>query len=247
MRNTSAHAVSSRPVGLRLGAVDAGAAVLACVAVLLVGLSLLTRYLAYRREAASPGIEAPEWMTLFDVNSEANVPTWFSVALLAAAGAAAVGPGLLSRSAAPGRSRFFLGLAVVLLLLSLDEMAGIHERLGALGAVVAGGSGLHFVWVVPGAAAAVLLLAGLVLGGRSLPSLIRRRLSFAAAVYLTGALVVEAVSGQVLAAHGDRAGYLVVTAVEELLEMLGVVLVLRAVCGSMHACHASGGWTLQPL
>jgi len=219
--------------------------VLAVVAVGLVGLSLLTRYLAYRREVAAPGIAPPAWLALFDVNAEANVPTWFTVALLVLAAGAAAAAGLVASRSAPRAARFFLALAVVLLLLSLDELAGLHERLGALGAAVTSGSALHFAWVVPGAALAGLLLVALLVGGRSVPRTVRRQLAVALAIYLTGALLVEAVSGQVLVARGDRAAYLLVTGVEELLEMLGVLLVLRAVLGSVRAQRAGDGWTVR--
>jgi hypothetical protein len=54
------------------------------------------------------------------------------------------------------------------------------------------------------------------------------------------------VSGQVLVAHGPREAYVLVTAVEELREVLGVILVLRAVLGAVRAHPAAGGWGLTP-
>ena len=52
------------------------------VAGLLIALSLATRYGAYRAEVAQPGsTQVAAWkafMRLFDVNSEGNVPSWFS-------------------------------------------------------------------------------------------------------------------------------------------------------------------------
>jgi hypothetical protein len=60
--------------------------VLLVVAGLLIALSLATRYGAYRAEVAQPGsTQVAAWkavMRLFDVNSEGNVPSWFSSMLL---------------------------------------------------------------------------------------------------------------------------------------------------------------------
>jgi hypothetical protein len=210
-------------------------------------MSLLTRYLAYRREVAAPGIAPPSWMTLFDVNGEANVPTWFSVVLLLGASSAAGGAALLNRRAAPRRARFYLLVGLALAALSLDELVGLHERLGAVGAAVAGGSPLHFVWVLPGAVLAGVLLVGLVLGGRSVSAATRRRLWVAVAVYFAGALGAEVLSGQVLVAQGDRAAYLLVTGAEEFLEMVGSILVIRALLKTVRTEPVPGGWTLRAV
>lgn len=56
----------------------------------------------------------------------------------------------------------------------------------------------------------------------------------AAALYLAGAVGVEAVRGVVPEAQGDRALYLLVTAAEEGLEMSGGVLLLYAAMRLLH-------------
>lgn len=211
----------------------------------LVGLSLLTRWLAYRREVATPGIAPPPWLALFDVNSEVNVPTWFSVALLVVTGAVALAVAGLHRPAAPRVARFLGVLGLALFALSLDELTSLHERLGALGATVAG-SAVHFTWVVPGLLVAGVLVAALVHGLASLDRASRGPFAVAAAVFFTGALVLETVSGQVLVVAGDRAAYLLVTAAEELCEMAGVVLLLRAVTRLVRVSPDAGGWRLAP-
>ena len=58
---------------------------------------------------------------------------------------------------------------------------------------------------------------------------LRRRLVIAGAVYLTGALVLETASGQVLRVFGAGGkAYTLVTSVEEGLEMAGASLLLAA-------------------
>ena len=53
--------------------------------------------------------------------------------------------------------------------------------------------------------------------------------------------MVETLSGVVLDAQGDRAGYLLVTAVEEGLEMTGAALLLRAALGCVTVTVEPGG------
>src|ERR671926_1748521 len=67
----------------------------------------------------------------FSLDREANVPSWFSSALLltAAAMLAVVALDALARKARWGRH--WAGLSVVYVVLSLDETAEIHERIGS--------------------------------------------------------------------------------------------------------------------
>lgn len=72
---------------------------------------------------------------------------------------------------------------------------------------------------------AVVLLTRL----RSQPAQVRRRLAVAGVVYLAGALVLESASGLVLRADGARQAYLIVTAIEEFMELAGASLLLATV------------------
>ena len=112
--------------------------------------------------------------------------------------------------------------------LAVDESFELHERLGGFGASVADDR-LQFAWVVPGAALACVVGLVLLQRLRTQPAQVRRRLVVAGGVYLTGALVLETVSGQVLRAHGAGGrAYTLVTSVEEGLEMAGASLLLAA-------------------
>jgi len=226
--------------------IDRLTAHLVVVAALLVALNVLARWLAYQREKASPGIAPPEWLAFLDVNSEANLPTWFTVAVMVAAGSAALAVAAVCSGTSQRATWFFVGLGTVLLGLSLDELASVHERLQELGETLTGGSALHFAWAVPGAVVASVLVAGLLVGARPVGGRIRRRLAVALAVFLTGALVVEVAGGQVLRVYGHREAYVLVTAVEEFLEIVGVVLGLRAVLGAVSVRPGPGGWMLTP-
>lgn len=209
----------------------ATAAPLLVVSGLVVVMSLAVSVAAWRLQVAVPGsapIPALQW---FDVSSERNVPTaWSALLLLSCAVAAAL-------LAARGGVGWVL-VAGTSAFLALDESFELHERLGGLGASVADDR-LHFAWVVPGAALACVVGLALLSRLRTQPAEVRRRLGAAGAVYLTGALVLETVSGQVLRAHGGGKAYTLVTSLEEGLEMAGASLLLAALVVQLH--HAKPG------
>jgi hypothetical protein len=220
------------------------ALVLVLVAGLLIALSLATRYGAYRAEVADPGsARVAGWkaiMRLFDVNSEHNVPSWFSSMLLMGCALVAALLAALGRRAGRRDAGSWAGLAALLSLLSLDEAVALHERLGGPAAAVLGDStrgALHFAWVVPGLALGLVFVRFVV----RLPASTRRLVVAAAGLYLTGAVALEAAGGMVLEAQGHRAGYLLVTAAEEGLEMAGSVLLLYAAMRLLHLRPEPGG------
>jgi hypothetical protein len=224
------------------------ALVLLLVAGLLIALSLATRYGAYRAEVAHPGsARVAGWkaiMRLFDVNSEHNVPSWFSSVLLMGCALVAALLAALGRRAGRRDAGSWAGLAALLSLLSLDEAVSLHERLGGPAAAVLGDStrgALHFAWVVPGLALALVVGLVFVRFVVRLPASTRRLVVAAAGLYVTGAVALEAAGGMVLEAQGHRAGYLLVTAAEEGLEMAGSVLLLYAAMRLLHLRPEPGG------
>lgn len=218
------------------------------VAGLLIALSLATRYGAYRAEVARPGsAQVAAWkaiMRLFDVNSEHNVPSWFSSMLLMGCALVAALLAALGRHAGGRDAGYWAGLAAVLSLMSLDEAVALHERLGGPAAVVLGDTtrgALHFAWVVPGVVLALVVGLAFVRFVVRLPPSTRHLVVAAAALYLTGAVALEALGGMVLEAQGHRAMYLLVTAAEEGLEMAGSVLLLYAAMRLLRLRPEPGG------
>lgn len=197
--------------------------VLGAVSMAVVATSVAVRALAHRLQVADPGAPPIDALTWFDVNSERNVPTAWSVALLLGCAAVALS---LTRRGREGRSGWLL-VAAVAGALALDEALSVHERWDDVGAAVVG-EALHFAWVVPGVALAAVVGLGVLAALRRQPAEVRRRLAAAGAVYLGGAVVLESVSGLVLRAYGDRELYVAVTAAEEGLEMAGAALLLSA-------------------
>lgn len=194
------------------------------ISVALVAASVTTHYVAYRLQVADPGTDVITALAWLDVNAERNVPTAWSASLLLLA---AIAAGVLAVRGASGGRGWSL-VAATAGFLALDESLELHERLAPAGKAVVGQL-LHFAWVVPGAAAGAVVGTLLLLRLRAQPALVRRRLVLAGITYLTGALLLETVSGVVLRHDGPREPYIAVTALEELLEMAGASLLLATV------------------
>jgi hypothetical protein len=167
----------------------------------------------------------------FSLDKEANVPSWFSSALLLTAAAllAFVALDALARKAPWGRH--WAGLSVVYVVLSLDETAEIHERIGSwLRAHLKLHGPLHYAGVIPALALALFVGITYVRFLRALPRGTLLGILASAAIYITGAAGVEAASGWWAEGHGSRStALLLVSTVEENLEMVGTLLFILVV------------------
>jgi hypothetical protein len=170
---------------------------------------------------------------LFWVDAEANVPTWFSSSLLLASaiGLAIVAMTHLHRR---GLAVQWAVLALLLLLLAIDEVAGIHEitarmaaRSGGLGAFR--GDASSFAWVL--FAAPVVLATALLflpfVGSLARP--VRQRMAWGTGIFVTGVLGIEALTGLLVGLNPDTWSYLVLATLEEGCEMLGAIIFLDGV------------------
>ena len=170
----------------------------------------------------------PVWedlVDLFSLSYEANLPTWYSSALLLAC---AAGLAHLARAAGADRLRWnWAALAALFLYFSIDEAVQLHERLNALYDLP---GLLYFGWVIPAAAFTAGVGLAFLPFLRALPAATRRSFLVAGAVYVSGALLMELPLGLYTSAHGDAGlGYALIDFVEESLEITGATLFLLAV------------------
>jgi len=186
------------------------------------GLGLLVDLWAWR---APDSAWAESLWPVLSLSAEGNVPTWFASSLLLACAVTAAAIANHLGAGAPGR-RHWWGIAIALGWVSLDEVAGLHEHLG--GHLDTGGV-LYFDWVI-WAALVVGVLAVIYLPFlRALGSPTRERLIIAAAVFVSGALVMELPLGWWTEHAGsDSLGYALIDWVEETLELVGSSLALVA-------------------
>ncbi|HYD09411.1 MAG TPA: hypothetical protein VEA78_04860 [Acidimicrobiales bacterium] len=161
---------------------------------------------------------------------EWNPSSWLASALLAATAAAAY---VVGRTAVDqGR---WSTVAGVLLALSVDEIATVHERLAALPAIPGIGP--------RGWAGAGLLLVAVV-AWRLLPWVLtldvalRRALVVGGVVFVCGAVGFEVLSGEWAVGHGEDRSYWALATVEEDLELAGVLVVLAALLRRLRSTRA---------
>lgn len=168
---------------------------------------------------------------MFDLDEEANLPTWFSSLLILVAAV------LLARIAADasrgnGAAHYWWVLAAGFALMSIDEVAMVHELFNdpqRISSASRSSPLLTYTWVVPYA----LLVAGLgiyfVRFLALLPLATRIRFIVAGGVYVGAALGLEFIEGFVVRLQGhDSIEDSLLTTMQELLEISGVILFIDA-------------------
>ena len=162
---------------------------------------------------------------LFDLDQENNLPTWFSGALLGATAALLGLRAARARIERRGWAGHWTALAVGFVLLSLDEVAGVHESIN---------SAIVIPWAIPAAAGVAVLGTAFVPFLLALPRRTSGLFLLAAALYVGGALGVELVGNEMVGNKmRDTLQYKLATAVEESLEMAGAILFLSALLRHM--------------
>jgi hypothetical protein len=124
----------------------------------------------------------------------------------------------------------WLVLALGFLYLSLDEMTRIHEELGRLtGSLRTVWPIFTHRWVIIGLPAVAIVGALFIPFLLRLPRATALRLVVAGAVYVGGALGCELINGAVLKMQGASVAYLALVCLEETMEVIGILLAIRAV------------------
>ena len=167
----------------------------------------------------------------FHLGSEATVPTVFSAAMFLFAAIVVWLIAAAVRSDGGRWWRHWAGLGAVLVFLAIDESTEIHESLiDPLREAWNTSGALFYPWIVP-YMIGVGVLGAVYLGFiRDLAPSTRRRFLLAAAVYVFGAVVLEALGGMLISANDGKAtfAYRVAQTVEETCEMIGILLFVDA-------------------
>jgi hypothetical protein len=160
-------------------------------------------------------------ISMLDLDQEAGFGTWFSAVMLLGVGQLLLVQTAVSRRAVDGLWRWWIFLAVGFHVLSIDEVAGMHEFLNAMlkrRSASAGWTDFAFVGVV-------IIGAGFLPFLTRLPRRTARLFIAAGLVYTGGAVGVEHVSPDDV----NTLAYNMWTAVEESCEMAGVIAMTYAV------------------
>ncbi len=122
-------------------------------------------------------------------------------------------------------------MAFGFLLLSLDEIAGLHETVNSL---------IDMNWAIPGGILTVGIGLSFVQFLRNLPPSTGMLFLVSGALYVGGAVGMELVAGGAIDA--DTLSYNLITAAEEGLEMAGALLFLYSL---LHYMQTPGGGVIQ--
>ena len=201
----------------------------------LVVLSVVANFVTYSI-AAGAALEMQvrkSFERLFDLDAEANIPTWFSSALLLMC-ATLVAANAAAKWQTRGRYRVhWIVLSVIFLYLSVDETAIIHEMsIKPLRSMLNPTGLLYEAWIIPGIAATVVFVLAYLKFLLNLPRRTALLFVIAGAVYVGGAIGVEALSGLYAETHGEEnLTYKLISTIEESVEMLGLVIFINANLG----------------
>jgi len=166
---------------------------------------------------------------LFNLEMETNVPTAWSSFLLLTAALVSLLIAKLKIDPASNR-KYWIGLVVIFVYLSLDEFMSLHERSMEVTRETFDTSGLlYYAWVIP---MGIFVLTVALLYSRFVFSMDKKtRLLFilSGGIFVIGAIGLELFEGAI----NEQGGYLnltymVLVTVEETLEMLGVCIFIYA-------------------
>jgi hypothetical protein len=173
-------------------------------------------------------------IVMFDVNRESSIPTWYSGFQLFAVAAVVALIAHYARVTGQRHVWHWRILAGLFVLMGADEMAKLHEWLGGPSKQMLESMGIEatgfllWSWIVLGG---VIALA---VGLAFLPFVLRlpRRtcvlVFVSAAVFLGGALGVEAFSGHLATRFGAGVAKVAAQSVEEFFEMTGIAIFIYA-------------------
>lgn len=172
------------------------------------------------------------------LSEESNLPTWYASMLLSCCALAIAAVAGAVADAGRPFVRHWAVLAAGFLLMSLDEIAQLHERLhsgwfGSMQGV------LYFDWIVPASVVVLFVGAAYVRFLAHLPPPTRRRFLLAGCLYVGGAVGMEVPLGLWAARHGELdLGYAALDALEESMELFGATLFLLAVLRHLELLRA---------
>lgn len=165
----------------------------------------------------------------FDVSLERTIPAFFSSVMLLFSGALLLLMATCHRRRGERFPRLWQLLGLVFVYLAIDESVGFHEKLSEpMSLIVSNRGPLHFTWVA--AAIPLLCFLGLVYFRAlwALPSRTRWQVILAGGMFVGGAVGLEMLGGWYIQTHSRDLVYHGFSAVEESLEMFGVIVFIRA-------------------
>lgn len=175
------------------------------------------------------------FIPFFNLNAEQNVPTFFSALLIVFAALLLLLIGTLDKTLKkPDAFKWFF-LSSIFLFMSFDELSSFHERFTSMFRGVLGKENLgifYYAWVLPAIVIVSILGLFFLKFLLRLPPKTKSTIFLSAGIYFSGALGMEMVGGAYAEKHGlQNLPYILMSSVEECLEMLGMIIFIHALLG----------------
>ena len=174
------------------------------------------------------GTEA--FVELFDLNREGNIPTWYQSSTLLLCSFLLAAIARSKRRKGASYVSHWVALSIIFLYFSVDEGGVIHEKFAKWLNTLLNPGGFHFSpWVILVAIFTLIFVSAYRKFLAGLPPETRRQFLLAGAVFLAGALVVDTIGEFLTGFYGNHnMTHSMITIAEECLEMVGVVVFIRA-------------------
>lgn len=196
------------------------------VAVLIV-LNIVGQYMTYVLNAN----ETFGFVKLFHMDRESNIPTFFSSTILLFSALLLSLVYFVKKKNHDLDRNYWLLLSIIFLGLAIDETISFHEKLiWPIRQLVGINEWYYYAWIIP--AGILLIVLGLALYKfvLRLPADTRLQFIIAGLLYVGGALGVEIIGGYYHFFNGQNDLYYnLITTVEETMEMIGIILFIRAI------------------
>jgi hypothetical protein len=197
---------------------------------LVVVLTIVGWLLQYLELSSSPGTYDPRHITgiprLFDLGGKANIPTWYKASLLMFSCVLLFVIALARKRMRDVYWHHWRDLAVVFLLLSIDEVAAIHEGIGYRLSLLLETSGVFFyAWVIVGIMFVVLFSMLYLRFVLSLPVMAKILFLTSGVVYVGSVLGLKMLEGWYVTTYGMQdLTFITISSVRQAIEMSAIVV-----------------------
>ncbi|MEG4343384.1 hypothetical protein QUB70_08845 [Microcoleus sp. A003_D6] len=182
----------------------------------------------------------------FNIDYERNIPTFYSfLALLFSS--LLLGVIAYAKNLDSGRYKHrWKILSFIFLYLSLDEIGQLHEKLIDPMRNLLNATGfLYFTWIVPMGFLVAIFLVSYSKFLLHLPVSTRNLFVAATALYIGGAIGLEMLGGYIVYTIGPgNLSYVIITTIEESLEMLGIVVFIHALISYIKTYLGGVSWNI---
>lgn len=164
---------------------------------------------------------------LFNLDHEGNLPTYFSSLLMLYAGLLLCWIAIYKKQSRQANVLHWAVLSIIFVCMAIDESASIHElSIRPLRSLFCATGVFYYAWIIPGICFVVFILIMYARFIIRLPSKTRLFFIIGGTIFISGAIGVEMLGGlyKVMYDTRDALTYGILTTIEEILEISGVIL-----------------------